>query len=177
MSRRPLINRSRSRGISLVVSLVLLVIITLIAVTSIRGTLLEERMSGNLYDREIAFQSAEAALRAAEAALSVAGGSQPITNTDTRVGFYPQPDPSASGFKQRWEDTETNWAAAPAASDPLSTGSQYIVEDMGVWPDPPYCDQGSVVPPTCLRRVFRITARSTPVVGRAQVMLQTSFRP
>ena len=47
---------------ALVVALVLLVAVTLIGLAGIRGTALQEKMAGNYYDRETAFQAAEAAL-------------------------------------------------------------------------------------------------------------------
>src|SRR6185369_1363363 len=60
----------RQRGVALVVALVLLLVATLIGLAASRGTMLQERMSGNTFDRSLAFQRAESALRAAEAAIS-----------------------------------------------------------------------------------------------------------
>jgi type IV pilus assembly protein PilX len=54
------------RGISLLIVLILLLVTTLLGVVVLRGTLLEERMSANMYDRSLAFQAAESALRQAE---------------------------------------------------------------------------------------------------------------
>ena len=56
----------RQAGVSLLVVLLLLVIMTLLGLAVLRGSLLEERMSANMYDRSIAFQQAESALRQAE---------------------------------------------------------------------------------------------------------------
>jgi type IV pilus assembly protein PilX len=60
----------RQRGVALLIALVLLVVATLIGLAASRGTMLQERMSGNTYDRSLAFQRAESALRAAEVAIS-----------------------------------------------------------------------------------------------------------
>src|SRR3546814_17209056 len=49
----------------------LLVVITLIGLAAVRTTTMQQRMTANFYDREIAFQSAEAALQA---------GAQTLTN-------------------------------------------------------------------------------------------------
>ena len=59
-------NRSRQRGVALMVVLILLVLMTLLALVSLRGTLLQERMSSSQYDRSLGFQATEAALREAE---------------------------------------------------------------------------------------------------------------
>lgn len=59
-------------GVSLVVVLILLVVMTILGLAVMRTTLLEERMSANMYDRSLAFQQAESALREAEAAVRAA---------------------------------------------------------------------------------------------------------
>src|SRR3546814_3352415 len=64
-------NVRRQRGIVLAVALMLLVVITLIGLAAVRTTTMQQRMTANFYDREIAFQSAEAALQA---------GAQTLTN-------------------------------------------------------------------------------------------------
>ncbi|WP_024869838.1 pilus assembly PilX family protein [Pseudoxanthomonas suwonensis] len=56
----------RQRGASLIIVLILLLVMTLLGLAVLRGTLLEERMSANMYDRSLAFQQAESALREAE---------------------------------------------------------------------------------------------------------------
>ena len=56
----------RERGAVLVVSLIMLLIVTLIAVSSMQGTIMEEKMAGNTRDRNLAFQTAESSLREAE---------------------------------------------------------------------------------------------------------------
>ena len=63
-------SRRNQRGVALIVSLILLVVVTLLGLAGMQNTSLQERMSGNMYDRSVAMQSAEAALRAAEAAIS-----------------------------------------------------------------------------------------------------------
>lgn len=57
---------SRQQGVALIVSLLMLLILTLIGVTAMLMTTLEEKMSGNQRDRSLAFQAAESALRAGE---------------------------------------------------------------------------------------------------------------
>ena len=44
------------RGISMMVSLVLLVVVTLIALGSMRGVVMQARMSGASHDRSLTFQ-------------------------------------------------------------------------------------------------------------------------
>ena len=56
----------RQAGAVLIVSLVVLLIVTMIGVSSMRGSVLEEKMAGNVRDRNVAFQTAESAVREAE---------------------------------------------------------------------------------------------------------------
>ena len=53
---------ARERGAAMVIALVMLLVLTLLATASARMTLMEERMTGNTQDRNIAFQAAEAGL-------------------------------------------------------------------------------------------------------------------
>ena len=57
---------SSNRGSALVVSLILLVVLTMLAVQGMRTNVMQERMAGNLRERNLAFQAAEAALRLGE---------------------------------------------------------------------------------------------------------------
>jgi type IV pilus assembly protein PilX len=65
-SRSNACDKGRQQGAVLVVGLILLMVITLLALAGIQGVSLQERMSGNAYDRNIAFNAAEIGLRWAE---------------------------------------------------------------------------------------------------------------
>ncbi|HQQ63286.1 MAG TPA: PilX N-terminal domain-containing pilus assembly protein [Pseudomonadales bacterium] len=75
----------RQRGAVLIVGMIMLLLLTLLGVAGMRDTLLQEKMTGNMRDRETAFQSAEAALREAEGRIS---GSTKITMTNGTSGLY-----------------------------------------------------------------------------------------
>lgn len=68
------------RGATLLVALVLLLIITILAISSIREAALEERIVGNVRDQQAAFNGAESALREAETRLANSSG-PPATAT------------------------------------------------------------------------------------------------
>ena len=51
----------QQRGVVLVTGLIFLVILTLLGTTALQGTVLEEKMAGNLRDETLALQAAEAA--------------------------------------------------------------------------------------------------------------------
>jgi type IV pilus assembly protein PilX len=170
------------RGATLVVVLVLLLLMTLLGLASLRGTLLEERMTSNLLDRSIGFQNAEAALREAEALVTA-------TTTVPNAGCNAQgicATPAAADT-ERWVDTTfAGWrtstviSAADAPNRP-----QYIVEFMGQFPDTEqnqlnrsaneaqYGAQGGAQ----LMRYYRVTARSRDpgANDRSFVVLQSTI--
>ncbi|NMG03323.1 pilus assembly protein PilX [Azoarcus taiwanensis] len=54
------------RGTVLIVALIVLLLLTMLGLSSMRSTTLEERMAGNLRDQNLSFQAAESALREGE---------------------------------------------------------------------------------------------------------------
>jgi type IV pilus assembly protein PilX len=85
-------------GAVLIVSLIMLLLLTLIGASSIQTTSLEEKMAGNLRDRNLAFQAAESALNVAEASLDPPNTLPTFTDVGTE-GFYSEtstiPTPTA----------------------------------------------------------------------------------
>ena len=59
-------SRRTQRGLSLVIVLLFLVMLSILGTTAIQTSSLEEKMTGNERDRQIAFEAAEGALRDAE---------------------------------------------------------------------------------------------------------------
>ncbi|MDR0737266.1 MAG: hypothetical protein LBF51_10660 [Zoogloeaceae bacterium] len=55
--------KAHERGFTLVMGVVVLVVMALLSVTSIRGTMLQERLAGSFAEQNQAFQAAESALR------------------------------------------------------------------------------------------------------------------
>lgn len=162
----------KQQGIALVISLLLLLAITLVAVSSMQSSLLQERMSANLYDRQLSYQQVEAALLEAEVILNV---NDPVALIDG-AGVYDLP---VAGAEDRWNDSSLVWLPATALNAESTTSAVYLIEYMGDWPYPPECadvaskDKISV---GCLSPTFRITARTVSDNGRAAVMLQSLFR-
>lgn len=174
------------RGVALVVSLILLIVVTLIGLAAVQGTSTQMRMTSNFYDRAIAFQSAEAGLAAGAAALSA--GTTNIRNCGQgggACGSNPFDDGGAAGNIVTVTSGSTYAAAANAAAQP-----QYVIENMGTFVDPnsntgfgqtanaaQYGAQGASM--TAI--YYRITSRSgdpslAAVQERAVVVLQAMYK-
>jgi type IV pilus assembly protein PilX len=54
-------------GMALIIGLIVLLLLTIIMISALKVTVLEERMAGNSQNHNVAFQAAESALREAEA--------------------------------------------------------------------------------------------------------------
>lgn len=164
----------QQQGVALVVSLLLLLAITLLAVSNMKRTTVQEQMTGNLYDRQLALQQAEAALLVAEELLRSAPLPAGPVGLINNAGVYNLPNPL---LPDRWVMTQgVRWVAAPAMNNGRANPASYIIEYMDDWAFPPDCDAKVTISPDCLQPTFRITARVPATPGRAEVTLQTVWR-
>lgn len=165
------------QGAALIVVLVLLLAMTMLGLASLRGTIMEERMSANMYDRSLAFQAAEAALREAESTLLDPGVRATVPTAAgacNAAGLCSTPEPTEDGYVERVDRADFDgWVDATEVS-PLAGTPEYFVEYMGDAPSWPLCDREIPRAPTCMRPRYRITARSQQQ-GRAEVVLQSSY--
>ena len=181
---RPLRGARAQRGVALVVSLVLLILVTLIGLAAVRGTTMQQRMTANFYDRSIAFQSAEAALAAGATALEA--GTTNIRNCGqggSACAANPFLDSTLPNANIVTVTSATFAKAANAVEQP-----QFVIENMGTFLDPDsatgfgqtanaaqYGAQGA----SNTAIYYRITARSgnpATVEDRAVVYLQAMYK-
>jgi len=111
------ISHNRQAGVTLVVSLVLLIAMTLLGVTSIQTTRTEIAMAGNLREAGLTFNAAEAGLRFAET--FVEDSISTTVYADPTIGLYAEADedPDYTDY--------TIWTASQDAAFNLA----YVVED------------------------------------------------
>ncbi len=167
--------RSMQSGAALVVSLMLLVVMTLIGVTAMRSTIMEEKMSGNTRDAMIALQTAETVLLDGEDYLANTINSIAVAFDGTQLGLYEQgsnPDLLADAT---WVNSiaysgtyagvtsqprfiiELTGAVGGEADSDLSISSYDSIDALGT----PYA--------------FRVTARGTGGSDNAVVLLQSNY--
>jgi len=175
-------NPKRQVGVSLIIVLLLLLIITLLGLASLRGVLMEERMTASQADRGLSFQAAEQALRVAEFR---AATHPPFPASGACVdGLCPPP---VSTDIDRW-DVAATWTGTASTVINLGNAAQtrYIIEWMrnpgrpdGRWPD--NADDCTVsgdvsAEATCndWSQRYRVSVRSVEA-GRSAVILQSSI--
>jgi type IV pilus assembly protein PilX len=155
----------------MIVSLVLLVIVTLLALGSLRGVVLQTRMSGTTTDRSLAFAAAEAALRDAERRAAVVD-----TATFPAIGCADGlcATPAAADAPRWMDEAFAGWRTSTAAAPTDAATPVAIVEDMGDAPNWAGCENEIPRQPNCSTRRYRVSARST-ADGRATVLVQSQF--
>ncbi|MBB1088045.1 pilus assembly protein [Lysobacter sp. SG-8] len=166
------------RGVALVVVLILLLVMTLLGLASLRGTLLEERMAANLFDRSLGFQAAEAALRQGEV-VAMGLASPPVGNA-CAAGVC---GPPLNGLNRALGNSDWVNAAALANNTlavPNASDLQYLIEYMGEYNTTPKCDlitgpNGRPKDPLCKAYMYRVSARYV-AAGRSSVILQSVVR-
>jgi len=103
---------NRQRGVVLIVSLVMLLVVTLLAVSSMQGTVLEEKMAGNTKDRNLAFQTTESAIREAEDYIE---GVVSLGSFNGNAGLFGLTDAEPYyGSSATWSDATQHVVAAAA---------------------------------------------------------------
>lgn len=141
------LNRMES-GAALIVSLVMLLLLSLIGVAGMQTTIMQDRMAGNLLDKDLAFQAAEAALRDGEESLqSSVPVSFPDSNGLYRIGADNRPD---------WPgnlDDDGNGVIQYTGFPNVYAQPEYIIEQIDSI-TPPGCDLSSYCEPV----YYRITA-------------------
>ena len=171
--KQPNISRNQT-GVTLVVSLVILVALTVLGVTSMQSTRTEISMAGNQRELGITFNAAEAGLRDAEAFVG-----DSITKTiysDPTTGLYDKTDPDPD-----YGDPATWKAAHPATIKLADVQEQplFIVRYLGDRSQNEVAavnigGYGSSQPGKTVSN-FRITARGTGQSGNARRYLQSYY--
>lgn len=184
MTRFTCVSRSSQGGISLVIVMIFLVILSILGITAMQGSTLSSRIARNEADRNLAFQAAEAAIKDAEADIKGLRYDNTVcvpATTGCRTERINRGDnfvtactnglcDSLAATSPVWEST-AKWAsgggsvtygtytAAPALSN-VSQQPRYLLE---------YFPMGDAV-------VYRITAIGYGANSSSQIMLQTAVK-
>ena len=171
-------NTHAQRGVVLFISLVLLLVLTIIGVSSVQTTSLEQRMARNSHDSVLAFQSAEVALRDAEKFLEAVV--DPVLSFPAGgTGGYTQSAPytttehwTAPGL---WTGSASVVAPTPVAG--VDEPPRYIIEWVATvaTDNNPYLQSSSYSSAIDSVEIFRITARGVGGSTNARVILQSTF--
>lgn len=178
----------RQQGVSLLVVLILLLVMSILGIAVLRSSALQERMSANMVDRNEAVQAAETGLIVAHTTVikgtfnDMWNGSKTFTEIRTTAGLS-----CSTGYCDRSDPTgtaATTWQSAP--SEPptwitMANGARYgfTVEFLGNAKGESsevrgVCNTSSAPRYLCERPLFRVTSYGRGR-GVAQVVLQSNI--
>ena len=163
----------KQSGVALFVSLIMLLLLTIIGITSLNTTLLEEKMAGNMINRGLAFQAAESGLK----------GGENYLKTTTVLPVFQEPTASGSGHYlpsttniSRWnlvDWTDNTEYANSGTLSGVAADPQYIIEEL-----PAVKESGGSLEVGVAGEVryYRVTSRGVGGTDNAVVMLQSTYK-
>jgi type IV pilus assembly protein PilX len=164
-SAKPLPARSQ-RGAALITALLLLVVMTILALSVMQMSRVEERMAGNTRDLNVAFEAAEAAARNGEAAVRQQATAIDCSPSATCKSWIQGSPPDLANQTAIWWSSNATPFADPAgnamsgvkasANPTYDGGVETGVEPVG-------------------RDFYEVTGHSTGVSGLANSVVQTTF--
>jgi type IV pilus assembly protein PilX len=164
---------SHQRGAVLAIALIMLLVMTILGVTAMQMSRVEERMAGNTRDINLAFQGAEAGLRDAEARLDAFIGAKPPTCATAPCNFWRKNFWTISLRDQALSWWNTNGREYGVAGTPEVAGvtrdPRTVTQEIG-------CVRDSLVEPNYQGRAFhRVTANSAGASNTTEAVLESTY--
>ena len=164
--------RANERGAILVTSLLLLLVLTIIGVSVMQMTRMQERMAGNSSDVSIAFQGAESGIRGAETKVLSLGALPKECSVTGSVcdSAYAKDTVGALNTKDKefWKENAVKFSAANLSVG-LEEDPQFIIESLAFVP------YSAEFADTTGREFYQTSGRSTGASGNAVAVVQSTF--
>lgn len=184
MKARPISHRQR--GMVLIISLIILLVLTLLGLAAMQNTSLEERMAGNFRSQTVALQAAESSLRAGEGWLGIRTDLPAAANPPASNGVWtidgPDPNPTNSLMWHKERDA-TWWGASGVAyanlsqllftaANALGETPRHVIEQAGFVNDSLVLGQQQDFNG---RWFYQVTARGIAPGGRGEALLRSTY--
>jgi type IV pilus assembly protein PilX len=160
----------RQSGAILIISLIMLLVLTMLGVSTVKSTVIGERMAGHFVNKQNSFDAAEAALREGE---DTADAFPIYAPTDGTGGLYVP----APGNDPVWEASATAWQArADSTLAGVAQQPVYVIEYLGGVPRDDNCllDAEASTNADCWRYAYRVSARGWGANVNARTMTQST---
>lgn len=164
------------RGITLVMTLIFLLLLTILGVTAISTSTLQEKMSGNLRDQDVAFQAAESALRGGEDSVNLLAQAAGNRNPDSQINCtnciwtIGMAQPLNDGWWAFWKN---EYGSSSKDLTQVYADPSFIIEYGGFSKD--NINIGGWTASQGLH-YYRVTARAEGVTPTARAMLESTYR-
>jgi type IV pilus assembly protein PilX len=171
MSMRPAL--AQQRGAVLVIALLMLLVLTIVGVTVMQMSRMQERMAGNSRDVNLSFQAAEGSMRAAESSIRLLGA-RPVACSASPCNVWLDGSVTGGATAQTpaWWTTNGRTFGLTATGG-LREAPRSIIEELGFV----RTDGGVVMgqDPPDGRDFYQVTSRSTGGSGLAEIVLQSTY--
>ncbi|HHJ39307.1 MAG: hypothetical protein AXA67_02245 [Methylothermaceae bacteria B42] len=175
MEKRFSASRAQS-GAALVVSLLMLTVLTMLGVSAMQSTILQEKMAGNYRNRNLAFNAAETALRDAERYIAAnISADSPFTTTCASGLCLPSSTGTPVWENIDWSDAGnvlTYGVGGGGTIAGISSNPTMIIEILDELPQSNSLEAGVVFE----SNLYRITARGVGGTDSAVVILQETLK-
>ncbi len=169
------------QGATVIFCLVFLAMMTIMGIAGMESSIIEDRMSGNMVDRNRAFQAAESALRNGEAWLDDQV-QLPLTSPDGSTGVWQEDvmDPDTDDGKYWWEHNSISagwWSSKGLVANGMSDVAvqpRYVIEEFHSASSGQSIALGNGQF-TAPRTVHRVTAFGVGASETSEVKLQSTF--
>lgn len=181
MTRVYLAPVAAQRGVTLIVALIFMIVLTLFVTAGVRSTLMQERMSGYSWEQNLAFQAAEYAAREGErivatAVINPTDMSDNCSKGMCKRGYLPdvyakETWDDAAGVKKYTQAPTTN-SAWEKLTPALADEPKYIIEHAGSAKcgKSEGCEGGKT-------ELYRVVGRGVGRVDTSTSLVQTTYKP
>jgi type IV pilus assembly protein PilX len=167
----------QQRGSALIISLLILLVMTIIGITAMSSSTMEEKMAANDRNQKAIFQNAESSLMTAEdKVLALSYDKLKENMADKVAGFYTSDKPRFDYLNHSAWKSGATCATLPANSN-NSGSSCYIVEEIEggtLFTPGEAAEYGSVPLPKL--QITRVTVRSTDSNNASAVIVQSNLQ-
>jgi type IV pilus assembly protein PilX len=167
----------KQSGSVLIISLIVMLVLTILGVSGMKSSVLEEKMAGNMRDSQLAFQAAEATLRQAEQYIENNIVSTASFDTDGSDGLYDKSQPKLWNNID-WTGDDSLEFSDFTSSASVNTAPRFIIEHLASQQnnvDSLNLDNYGQGTGAGRVEMFLITARATGNSGNTVVMLQSTY--
>ncbi len=165
---------TNQKGAALIISLMMLVVMTILGVSAITTTTMEEKMTGNMRNKHISFQSAESAMRTAEVMVNTLSQDSTFNGTN---GYYSATVYGDDNFPiWYWEGTPAiNWQTIATDTGAVKS-PEWIIEDFGTSYRDADCALIVPLPAGCELPIYRVTARGWGLNEKGFSLIQSTYK-
>ena len=166
------VTNNHQAGAVLFTGLITLVVLSLVAVSSMQGSTLEQRMAGNINDHMLAFEAAEAALFEAE--LLIQGDTLTLADfqSGNSDGLY---DDDATniwlGMQNGTVIARPSVTYVPGGTNHIATAPTFVIQYLGETTTDKTGEDTSAP----IIELYRITSRGTGKSNNSVVMLESTY--